>query len=104
MSKSQLVLLLALAGLGAAAAAAVPGPLALGDALLTSSGDQTLVTAPSWALQGTPTGGTHASSPRDCAAACSGNPGCLWANFCAVQVRRRMVPGWPHVHSPADPT
>lgn len=87
----RLRLLLALAGLGAAAGhslgAAAPAPLTLGDALVRTSDGQTLVTAPGWALRGFQRAVTPASSPRDCAAACTARPDCQWANFCPVKVR-----------------
>lgn len=88
-TRKLFLLLLALAGLGAAAGAATPSPLTLSDALLKFSSGQTLVTAPGWALQGTLKGASPAgaSSPQDCATVCSGTPGCLWANFCSLEVR-----------------
>ena len=89
----KLRLLLALAGLGAAVGHSLdptaPAPLTPDDALLKTVDGQTLVTAPGWALRGTQRAVTPASSPLDCAAACTARPDCQWANFCPVEVRAR---------------
>lgn len=83
-------LFLLLAALGNAAAY-LPGlqTLTPADAVLSSraSNGTTLVTAPSFTLQGAPLERAPANSSQECAAACTQDPECQWANFCERQVR-----------------
>ena len=91
----MLRLLLLLAGLSAAAASGPAlQPLTPGAALLSSPQDgSTLVTAPGSALQGALRGSLQVNGAGDCAAACTQDPECSWANFCAHQVRLGAVGG-----------
>lgn len=82
-----LALLLLLLALDASGGLPAPRAVTDQDALLSSSNGTTLVSSPSFALQGTPLRGLPANSAQDCAVACGQHSGCQWANWCGIQVR-----------------